>query len=406
MKTYSNILFLLAWFLLIGIFSISCEKEPKKGTPRIDYVRSTDPEKADSTFTSAFLGQLIAIVGENLGGARQIFFNDQEAILTPTYVTDRTILVTVPSAAPLDITNKMTIIFEDGYELIYDFPIEIPAPILTSMKCEYVPDGGTAVLYGDYYFLPTTVTFPGDLEAEITALFQDKIEVTVPAGTTSGRIKVETLFGEAESEFLFRDNRNTIVNFDDLLHEDWTAPVAYADSSPEIAPVSGNYAIIQSEAAAAWNWQNSLAIFAWGENLRGNVPLATGFVPNLDFRFEVNITEEVPWYDIRMEIYFSPYGQGHGRDAVDPSFARWKPWLDGPYSTDGWLTISIPLSEFWFDRDDGTSATVGSQPLQSLDGLTNLNMMVFGPQESDASNTHPVQICVDNIRIVPHTVDE
>ena len=144
----------------------------------------------------------------------------------------------------------------------------------------------------------------------------------------------------------------------------------------------------------------------WGENVRGNVPLATGFVPNLDFRFEVNITEEVPWYDIRMEIYFSPYGQGHGRDAVDPSFARWKPWLDGPYSTDGWLTISIPLSEFWFDRDDGTSATVGSQPLQSLDGLTNLNMMVFGPQESDASNTHPVQICVDNIRIVPHTVDE
>ena len=395
---------LLFLVFIIGAIITSCKKEPEEGTPSIDYIRSTNPELADSTFTSAFMGQLIAIVGENLGGAREIYFNDQQAELTPTYVTDRTILVSVPSEVPGVITDKMTIIFDDGYELVYDFAIEVPAPELYSITCEYVPDGGTVELVGDYFFYPTTVIFPGELEGEITTLFQDRIEVTVPEGSTPGRIKIHTNFGEVESNFLFRDNRNTIVNFDDLMHETWTAAVAYADSAPDPAVCSGNYAVVQSSAAAAWLWENNLAIFAWGEGARATEEqLVTGFIPDLDFRFEANVP--IPWYDIRMEIYFSPYGQGHGRDAVDPSFARWKPWLEEPYTTEGWVTVSIPLSEFWFDRDDGTGLTEGSQPLEDLTGLTNLNMMVFGPQESDAANTYPVQICIDNVRIVPRSVE-
>jgi hypothetical protein len=61
-----------------------------------------------------------AIVGENQGGAREIWFNDQEAYLTPTYITDRAILVNVPSAVPYEVNNKMKIVFDDGYELYYD----------------------------------------------------------------------------------------------------------------------------------------------------------------------------------------------------------------------------------------------------------------------------------------------
>ncbi len=406
MKKNLNILPLfLGITLLAGILIISCKEDekPNGGVPIIDYIRLTDTAAADSFITSAYMGQLIAIVGRNLSGAREIMFNDQPGFLIPTYVTDVSILVNVPSTVPTSINNKMIITFEDGYELQYDFYVDVPPPVITSIKCEYVPDGDIAVLYGDYFFEPITVLWPGDVEVEIVSMEKTKIEVTVPEGATPGQIKIQTLFGEALSPFLFRDNRNTIVDFDLLLHESWTAAVAYADSAPEIAPTSGNYAIIQSDDVTDWDWENNLAVFAWGENVRGDVPLATGFVPALDFRFEVNVVE--PWYDVRMEIYFSPYGQGHGRDAVDPSFCRWKPWLEEPYTTDGWITVSIPLSQFWFDRDDAASAVNGSQPLQNLTGLTNLNMMIFGPRESDASATHPIQVCVDNIRIVPHDIE-
>lgn len=406
MKTYiNNMPLLFSLVLIAGVFITSCNKEdsPSGGVPKIDYIRLTDPEKADSFITTAFMGQLIAIVGEDLGGAREIWFNDRQGILNPSFTTDNCIIANVTRELPENRTDIMKLVFEDGFELQYDFLVDIPPPEISSIVCEYVPDGETVILIGDYFFEPLTVLFPGDLEAEVVNAQKTRLEVTVPVGSSSGQISVENVIGYAISPFLFRDDRNTIVNFDDLLHEDWTAAIAYADSTPEIDPISGNYAIVQSNDVAEWSWENNLAIFAWGENVRGDVPLATGIVADLDFRFEINVP--IPWYDVRMEIYFSPYGEGHGRDAVDPSFARWKPWLTEPYTTSGWVTVSIPLVDFNFDHDDANDAEVGSQPLTNLTGLTNLNMMIFGPQESDPNTTHPVQLCIDNIRIVPNTVE-
>jgi hypothetical protein len=413
MKKHNNkILFLSSLAGIAIAMAISCkpEEKPNGGVPKIDHIRYTDPVLADSFINSAPMGKLIAIVGENLDGARTIMFNDQPGFLTPTYVTDKTILVNVPSTVPTEINDKMVITFADGYELQYDFKVDVPPPVLSSIKCEYVPDGDVAVLYGDYFFEPITILWPGDVEVQIVSIEKTKLEVTVPEGATPGQIKVQTLFGEALSPFLFRDNRNTIIDFDILMWEEWTGAIAYADSAPDLPATSGNYGIIQSSEVTDWDWENNLAIMDWGEDVRGDIPLATGLVADLDFRFEVNVPVE--WYDVRMEIYFAKYGDGHGRDVTDggayvTSFGRWRPWVSEPYTTDGWITMSIPLSDFTFGHDDAPSATPqqGSNPLQDLTGLTNLTMMVFGPREKEPSVAHSVEICVDNIRIVPHEVE-
>jgi hypothetical protein len=399
MKAFiKNMLLLAIAGIFIGLVFISCEKKDEGGTPSISYIRITDPEKADSHLVAAYMGDLVAIVGENLGGAREIWFNDQEAYLTPTYITDRTILVNVPSEVPYEVNNKMKIVFDNGYELYYDFLIDVPGPEIYTIKCEYVPDGGTAVLTGDYFFEPITVTFPGDLEAQISSLSKTELQVTVPAGSTPGKIKIKTNFGEAESDFLFRDNRNTIMDFDTYFHQTWTAPIAYADSSPDPAPCSGNYATIISDEVAGWDWENSLSIQYWAEgDPRGDVPLATGLINELVFKFEANVPIE--WHAVRMEIYMTIYGNGHGRDSNPPaSHARWMPYVDGPYTTDGWITVSIPLNEFMYDKNDPDNSTQGSRPLEDISELTNLTMMVFGPATSPY---YPVKICIDNVRIVP-----
>jgi hypothetical protein len=402
MKAFiKNMLLLIIAASFVGLVFMSCEKKDEGGTPSISYIRITDPEKADSHLTAAYMGDLIAIVGENLGGAREIWFNDQEAYLTPTYITDKTILVNVPSTVPLELNNKLKIVFDDGYELLYDFTIDIPAPEIYSIKCEYVPDGGTVVLTGDYFFYPTTVTFPGDLEAEIISREKTELQVTVPTGSTAGKIKVETTFGEEESDFLFRDNRNTILDFDTRLHETWTAPIVYADSTPDPAPCSGNYVTIISDEVSGWDWENNLIMLYWPKN-QGlpETPLATGLVNDLVFKFEANVPIE--WHDVRMEIYMSTYNNssGHGRDEDDPlpSHARWMPYNDGPYTTDGWITVSIPLSDFMFDKNDPEDSEQGSRPIPDLSVLTNLTMMVFGPATPPY---YPVKICIDNVRIVP-----
>src|SRR5690606_38057007 len=122
------------------------------GNPRVLYIRSTNPDAADSLLVGAFMGSLIAIVGEDLGHTVELWFNDQQASLSPAYVTDKTIIVSVPSSVPGEVTNQMRFVFSNGEEMSYEFFVNVPAPVLNSIKSEYVEDGDIAVLHGDFFF--------------------------------------------------------------------------------------------------------------------------------------------------------------------------------------------------------------------------------------------------------------
>jgi hypothetical protein len=382
MKTFIkyNLLFLTG-LLLSGIMLTSCDDDKKdkpSGPPSVSYIRLTDPAKADSFLTRANMGQLIAIVGENLGHLRQLYFNDQEASLTPTYITNKSVIANVPNSLPSVIDNKMRMIFSDGATLEYDFVVDVAPPEIYGIKCEYVPDGDIVVLYGDYLFEPTVI-FPDDLEGEVVTKTKTQIEVVVPKGAVSGNITVRNTIGEAVSDFYFRDNRNVIVDFDTKLHETWTAAIIYIDSVPDAYPCDGNYAEIQSDEVAAWDWENNLAMMYWAQ---ADVAVADGIPSQLKFCFEVNVPEE--WYDVPMEIYFAPFGGQHGRDLQDDggnyitSFYRWRPYGEEPYTTDGWITLSIPLSDFAYGHDDGNiPPDQGTNPLTDISNLTNITMMVF-----------------------------
>lgn len=382
--------------MLIGVSGCSKDDDkPNNGTPAVHYIRSTDPALSDSLLVGSFMGSLIAIVGENLGNTKQLWFNDQQATLNPTYITDKTILVNVPSTVPTVVTDKMRFVFGDGSEMLYDFKVNVPAPVVGSIKCEYVPDGETAVLYGDFFFEPMKVIFPGEVEGQIVSISKTEVQVTVPAGAGSGPISVQTNFGKVKSKFYFRDDRNILLDYDSKLHETWTAPIANPASNPDPAPVSGGYAYFKHAADGAWMWTNELTMQYWAPRGRGNVPVATGLPGDLVFKFECNVPVE--WRDVRMEIFFGPYADDHGRDAAGTVFARWKPWENGPFTTDGWITVSIPLSEFKYGKDDPDDDEVGSRKIENLSSLTNVVMMLFGP----ANGPNPVHVCIDNVRIVP-----
>lgn len=379
--------------LFVGV--MSCEKDDDNsgsgGEPAVHYIRSTDPGKSDSLIVGSFMGSLIAIVGENLAGTRELWFNDQKAILNPTYITNQTIIVNVPSTVPTEVTNKIRFVFADGSELLHDFSVNVPAPLLSKIKCEYVPDGGTVVLEGDFFFEPIKVTFPGGLEAQVVSLDKTKLEVTVPDGAGAGPISVQTNFGKVNSSFFFRDNRNIILDYDGKNHETWTAPIGTTDP----AGCSGGYAYLKHPSNSAWQWTNELTMQYWAPRGRGNVPVATGNINDLALKFEVNVPTE--WRDVRMEIFFGPYADDHGRDAPATAIARWKPWKNGPFKTDGWETVTIPLTEFKFYKDDSDDSEIGSRKIENLSSLTNVVMMLFGP----ANGSNPVHVCVDNVRVVP-----
>src|SRR5215470_14217428 len=86
MKSINKIILTISLLVVAaGIFS-SCKKDSSSGgAPVVNYVRITDPASSDSLLAGAGQGQLIAIVGDNLQNAEQVWFNDQQSRLTPTY---------------------------------------------------------------------------------------------------------------------------------------------------------------------------------------------------------------------------------------------------------------------------------------------------------------------------------
>ena len=91
--------------VLTGFVTVACEDEPDKyevagGVPTVRYIRSPYAASADSLITAATTGTTICLVGENLRSIYELYFNDRQAILNSSYMTDNTVLVDVPQTIP------------------------------------------------------------------------------------------------------------------------------------------------------------------------------------------------------------------------------------------------------------------------------------------------------------------
>jgi len=388
-------------FLLIGILAVSsCTKDDEPdpvvvGNPEISYFRSTDPALSDSLMTGAFMGSLIAIIGNDLESTVEIWFNDQRAALSPTYVTPTSILVNVPSTVPGEVNNMIRLVFADSSELEQQFFVNVPAPTLNRIKSEYVETGDLAILTGDFYFEPMTVTFTGGKEADIAFIEKTRLEVVVPEGAEVGPITITTNFGTVVSDFIFRDNQNLVANGDNLLHRSWNAPIADPSSGEGRVPsCSGRYIeLLAPTEVGAWTWVNELNLMYIAEDAetgRGNFPIFPGEanVNEWGVRFELNVQFE--WREIPLEIFFAPFGGDHGRDN-GAAIAQWSPWeATGLYEEEGWTTVTVPLTDFNQDSQ-GVPNELGD-----LGQYTNLTLMLFGAAE----NKHDPYIAIDNVRIV------
>jgi hypothetical protein len=395
--------FLLLGSLLSGMLFQSCEDDDSGDTavPEIHYVRLTDPAKSDSLVVRAFLGNTIALVGENLGNVKEVWFNDQSAKLNVNYITDFSIIVTIPNAIPQAVTNEITLITKSGIESKYPFNVDVPAPLVASMLCEYVGEGETAVIKGNFFLddenIPLEVFFPGNITGEIVSIAIDEIQVKVPAGTGVGPITVKSLYGSTRSSFYFRDDRGFILDWDNLnASGGWRAGVIRNDDP--VPGINGNYVYFAGDLAgdnSSWN-EDGFSFNLWGTaNGRPQGDLFSIPVEEAVLKFEVNVSQ--PWSASALQMIFTPWSTtGTNSYIANGSTPRglWNPWKStGTFQTDGWITVSVPLSEFKYDH---TGNILEVAEAGNYGGLT---FFVYhgGIEGTDCS---PV-ICIDNIRVVP-----
>jgi len=236
----------LAIILLSAVFS-SCEKDYSgtpafsTGTPIISkvYILDTIKNHRDSSIVGAEPYKLIAIEGQNIGGALEVHFNGYNTAFNPTYNTDNSLIIRVPSEAPTDNTaeNKLRIITSHG-EATFDFKIIAKAAVYETDKITFGKNRGNITLKGKNFADVSKVVFSGTTtEISIVAKTKDKVgneTMTLKFPTTTLNqstidiINSSGTFTTNSYEFVNADNAFVIFDEDfakDFANNSWGDPL-------------------------------------------------------------------------------------------------------------------------------------------------------------------------------------
>lgn len=407
-KNIISSVFLIVTIAIVGLLFQGCEEYPHEyeitgGVPIVDYIRVADPEKSDSLIVSASLNSTVALIGDNLTSITEMWFNDKQAYLNTSFITANSMFVTIPNEIPEAVSNKIYMIAgKDTVE--YDFNVVVPPPAPRSMVCEFIADGEQAIIKGNYFIndenVPLRVFFSGNLEGEVQNVNEnyDEIIVTVPSGAGVGPVTVKTIYGSGHSTFYFRDDRNYILDWDELDAAGGWRSGNIANSVP--AGINGNYVRFKGDMTGAvgdtWN-EDNFSFNLWNaSNGRPDVPFYDGDLNEAVLKFECYVVDE--WRASALQMIFTPYEvSGTNAYLADNVTMRglWNPWVaTGSYQSEGWVTVSIPMSEFHYYHDGKDAGANISNEM--LGGLT--FFVYHGGVEGKDCRVH---MCIDNIRIVP-----
>ena len=141
-----------------------------------------------------------------------MLFNDQQAILNTSMITDHTLIVDVTKTLTDNPTNKIYMYNKDGECTEYNFKTLVPEPVVTSLSNEFAKDGETVTLKGDYLLdyenAHLKITFPGNVDVtDFKSISKSAVTFVVPEGAQKGFVTVESMYGKGKYKFYFRDDR-------------------------------------------------------------------------------------------------------------------------------------------------------------------------------------------------------
>ena len=322
----------------------------------------------------ARLGQLIRIEGSGFTGLKKIYINGYETYFNNALMTDNNIWVTLNSDTPVDKADESVrntiLLVKDNTQLSYPFTVRAAAPSITSVSKTLPLAGETVVAYGANLQETTKITLPGGIEVT-SGIVSDEdgkwFSFTMPSGVTQqGTITSEGANGIAVSPDNFNDARTIIINFDGVGDQDFwswseTGSMINNEDLVDDPLTSGRGKVFQvipqrlidAGGVAAGKGR---ATECWAKNLPdlSAIPVATP-ITDLAYQFDVYVPEN--WegtghvqITLVNNISWTGWGSSETKSETTVTYA-WAPWLnaDGsttPFKTDGWQTVTIPLSEF------------------------------------------------------------
>jgi len=386
------------------------------GAPIISRVRNYAASPKDTIVAALFPGQQINIVGYNLKNATKIAFQGINADLTSAVYTDTSVLVKVPanlSGGNASLVNKISYTTSVGTG---SFSIKIVGPAIINRVSYEIPKQGDSVyLYGLNFVSVLNLSFAGTPITSYKVLSDSVIGFTAPAlSNDGGPVFIETPAGTFTTaysvnniNFINGGGVGIIANMEwgDYFGYGWWGGANLTSSDPnsgwppynaDFGVGLGMYLELKSNAlnGGAGDDGNAIQI---NEAKSGWVPTANlnDPVTSWAIKFEINVPK--PWKGGTICI------KSNSNDYM----ARYEPWQISSartvaYSTKGWQTVTIPLSEF--RKNDATLGDGKGSSITKISDLFNAGSetgrlkLYLHNYGTDATTSFDVAF--DNFRVV------
>lgn len=363
-------------------------------------------------------GTILYINGTNLVGIQKITFpigNSDTATSWKVNTTYTQITAGIPTGAGHSDSVRVYCTFG---EASFAYP---PPVVIDSVSDENAVAGTTLNIFGTNFAGISAVTFPGGIVGtNLKTISVSQLSVTVPAGITEGdSLRVTGGAGTVASPFVFDNwlspSMGFLANFDGTTSQ-WSPPSNNPyfgwdqgeqwDGTYEVAPsqsfanATGNYVQI--------NPQNS---YGAGSNTwyTDNLGVMTDSLKAWDAN---PATDPIGNYALKFEAYVNNWTAGSiWISTSDPStnwayMAAWAPWKTAngnTYSTNGWVTVTIPLTSFLTCTYNAYTPT--GTPASTIQQLRSYGegeiMFMYSNDGTKAIPGGTFVLGIDNVRIVP-----
>jgi len=271
-------------------------------------------------------------------------------------------------------------------------------PTITGISNEMAAPGDSVFIHGTYFNSIQSISFGG---TAITSFKSSKdmktIAFVMPAITSSqsgGPASVTTKFGSAATVYNVEDFVDGVFqNWDNVNGYPWGLSNT-SNNDPQFPGNTGWYGELFDTAIASND-------FSWWGGGRGVNMGGSQWVPASDIsnnpanyavKFEISVPASTPWTGGALYV------------AENYSFtyvARYTPWMSStgkttPFSTNGWVTVTIPLSSFLTNNGTGT-AVPSIKALVGASGNTGMNIWYINDGSTIVKS---FALAIDNIRVV------
>ncbi len=371
------------------------------------------PPPEISSITLDNSGTLVYINGVNFQGVQKITFPVPGNDTALSYTVNKTftqIVAAIPPGSPFKDSIRVFCTFGSG---AFSYP---PPMTITSVSNENGAAGTTITLMGTNFVGISSVIFPGNIAGtNLMVTSVNQLSITVPAGITSvDSLRILGVLGSAASPQLYdsyitHPSPGYLCTFENQYGSDNTGFVGWTGGYADAATTTAQYP--GGTGASGVLFQSSPMSANAGPTSQGN----PGLLQLNDMPWVSNTSQSISGYSLKFELYVkTPWTAGSLWISLGDWYAwksytaRFAPWEAAPgnkYQPSGWVTITIPLTQFITGNQfyQTTWNTAGSPAAKFTDYPSTALVFMIANDLAKAVPAKSINVAIDNVRIVKGT---